>query len=292
MNQFPPEVPGLPILGRARDVDFPAVLEEHDIERVIVAHDDVEDEVLMGLIQACGRLHIKVGLLPRDVDALGPSSEVDDIQGLTVLGLNPLIFSRSSRFVKRLMDVVGAGLALILTAPVTIVVALAIKVDTRGPVLFRQPRIGRSGRPFTLLKFRTMIKDAERWVDELSAHSEDPNWLKLDDDPRVTRVGRFLRLTSLDELPQLLNVLRGDMSLVGPRPLIRSEDDQITGWARTRLELAPGMTGLWQVLGRTSIPFDEMIKLDCIYVTNWSAWMDLKLIARTIPAIVLRRGAN
>ena len=292
MNRLPLEVPSLPVLGRARDVDIPAVLEEHDIERVIVAHDDVGDDVLMGVIQACGRLHIKVGLLPRDLDALGPSSQIDDVQGLTVLGLNPLVFSRSSRFVKRLMDVIGASLALILAAPITAGVVLAIKLDTRGPVFFRQPRVGRLGRRFTLLKFRTMIRDAELWVDQLSAQSQDPNWLQLEEDPRVTRVGRFLRLTSLDELPQLFNVLRGDMSLVGPRPLIPSEDDQISGWARTRLELAPGITGLWQVLGRTSIPFEEMVKLDCVYVTNWSAWLDLKLMARTIPAVIMRRGAN
>jgi lipopolysaccharide/colanic/teichoic acid biosynthesis glycosyltransferase len=171
-------------------------------------------------------------------------------------------------------------------------IAIAIKLDSRGPVFFRQDRVGRRGRSFTLLKFRTMVPDAEQKAEGLWEQSDDPNWLKLDNDPRVTRVGRFLRHTSLDELPQLLNVLRGDMSLVGPRPLIPLEDEQITGWSRTRLELAPGITGLWQVLGRTSIPFEEMIKLDCLYVTNWSMWMDLKLILRTVPAVVLRRGAN
>ena len=137
-----------------------------------------------------------------------------------------------------------------------------------------------------------MVPDAEHKAEDLWDQSEDPNWLKLEDDPRVTRVGRLLRQTSLDELPQILNVLRGDMSLVGPRPLIPLEDEQIVGWARTRLELPPGITGLWQVLGRTSIPFEEMIKLDCLYVTNWSMWMDLKLIIRTVPAVLLRRGDN
>ncbi len=287
-----PPVPSLPMLGRIEDLDLSATLSEHEIERVIVAHEDVDDEDLMSLIQACGRLQIKVGLLPRDIDALGPSLQVDDVEGLTVLGLNPLIVSRSSRFVKRAMDLLGAGLALLLTSPLIALLAIAIKLDSRGPVLFRQQRIGMRGRRFTLLKFRTMVPDAERRTEELWAESDDPNWLKLERDPRITRVGQFLRSTSLDELPQLVNVLHGKMSLVGPRPLIPSEDKLITGWARTRLDLPPGITGLWQVLGRTSIPFEEMVKIDCLYVTNWSIWMDLKLIARTVPAVLLRRGVN
>ena len=127
---------------------------------------------------------------------------------------------------------------------------------------------------------------------ELLTESRDPGWLKLDHDPRITRVGRFLRLTSLDELPEFWNVLKGDMSLVGPRPLIESEDQRIDGWARSRLDLTPGITGLWQVLGRTNIPFEEMVKLDYLYVTNWSLWTDVRLILKTLPAVVTRRGAN
>ena len=179
-----------------------------------------------------------------------------------------------------------------LLSPLIALVALAVKLGLRGTVLFRQRRIGRKGRSFRLLKFRTMVPGAERQVEELLERSEDPNWLKLDHDPRITRVGRVLRLTSLDELPQLWNVLRGDMSLVGPRPLIETEDATVGGWARTRLDLAPGITGLWQVLGRTNIPFEEMVKLDYLYVTNWSLWLDIKLLLRTCLVIVHRRGAN
>ena len=134
--------------------------------------------------------------------------------------------------------------------------------------------------------------NAEDLTEELFGDSTDAHWLKLERDPRITRMGRFLRLTSLDELPQLWNILRGDMSLVGPRPLIEAEDRQIAGWARSRLELTPGLTGLWQVLGRTNIPFEEMVKLDYMYVTNWSLWSDVRLILRTLPAVVTRRGAN
>jgi lipopolysaccharide/colanic/teichoic acid biosynthesis glycosyltransferase len=137
-----------------------------------------------------------------------------------------------------------------------------------------------------------MVQDAEAMTAALAAQSEDPNWLKLSDDPRVTRVGRWLRMRSLDELPQLLNVLRGQMSLVGPRPLIEQEDQAVSGWARGRIDLTPGLTGLWQVLGRTNIPFAEMVKLDYLYVTNWSLWTDIRLMIRTLPAVLKQRGAN
>jgi lipopolysaccharide/colanic/teichoic acid biosynthesis glycosyltransferase len=169
---------------------------------------------------------------------------------------------------------------------------VAIKLEDRGPVLFRQRRVGRWDRHFQVIKFRTMCVDAEAKRAELLARSKDPGWLLLDEDPRITRVGRFLRHTSLDELPQVWNVLRGEMSLVGPRPLMEEDARQLTGWGRSRLDLKPGLTGLWQVLGRTSIPFEEMVKLDYLYVTNWSLWNDIRLLLRTFPAVFARRGAN
>jgi lipopolysaccharide/colanic/teichoic acid biosynthesis glycosyltransferase len=180
----------------------------------------------------------------------------------------------------------------VLAAPLMALIAVAIKLDSRGPVFYRQERIGRGGRRFRLVKFRTMGQDAERRREALLAQSKDPGWLLLDHDPRITRVGRFLRHSSLDELPQLWNVVKGEMSLVGPRPIIESEDRQLEGWRRSRVDLTPGMTGLWQVLGRTSIPFEEMVKLDYLYVTNWSLWSDLRLIMRTLPAVLLKRGVN
>jgi lipopolysaccharide/colanic/teichoic acid biosynthesis glycosyltransferase len=169
---------------------------------------------------------------------------------------------------------------------------VAIKLDSPGPVFFRQRRIGRAGREFRLVKFRTMVADAEDRHKGLLAQSLDPAWLLLQHDPRVTRVGRVLRHWSLDELPQFWNVLRGEMSLVGPRPLIDSEDRQLVGWRRSRVDLTPGLTGLWQVLGRTNIPFEEMIKLDYLYVTNWSLWTDVRLFLRTFPSVLARRGVN
>jgi lipopolysaccharide/colanic/teichoic acid biosynthesis glycosyltransferase len=159
-------------------------------------------------------------------------------------------------------------------------------------VLVRERRVGRCGRPFLVHKFRTMVEGAEGMTIELRSHSRDPHWLLLEHDPRVTRLGRILRLSSLDELPQLWNVLKGEMSLVGPRPLVEIEDREVAGWARRRLDVTPGITGLWQVLGRTNISFEEMVKLDCLYVTNWSLYEDIRILLRTIPVLLARKGAN
>ena len=282
----------LPQLGRLEEVDLPSLMAEHRVTRVVVADVELERERLLGVVRDCRTVSVKVCLLPLTFSALGPAVEVDDVQGITVLAINPLVLSRSSRIAKRGLDLVGAGLLSVLALPLLLVLAVAIKLDSPGPVFFRQERIGRGAVRFRLVKLRTMALDAEARRAELLAQSKDPGWLHLEHDPRITRVGRLLRLSSLDELPQLWNVLRGDMSLVGPRPLVAEEDRMVNGWARGRLDLTPGITGLWQVLGRTSIPFEEMVKLDYLYVTNWSLWGDVRLILRTLPVVLQRSGAN
>ena len=199
---------------------------------------------------------------------------------------------------KRVMDVVLSALALVVLAPVFLVVALAIKLDSRGPVFFRQSRIGARDRKFSIYKFRTMSLDADERKHEfahLNTHAMnggDPRLFKIVGDPRVTRVGRFLRRYFLDELPQLINVLKGEMSLVGPRPLIPEEDRHVEGWTRRRLQMRPGMTGLWQVLGHSAIPFEQMVMLDCTYVANWSLRGDLRLLLRTIPVVLSGGGRS
>ena len=176
-------------------------------------------------------------------------------------------------------------------SPFLAATAIAIKVDSSGPVFFKQRRMGRNGVPFEMLKFRTMVDGAEAQKFALAARNEAGGGLfKIKDDPRVTRVGRRLRQISLDELPQLLNVLRGDMALVGPRPLVLDEDSMIEGWQRARLELPPGMTGPWQVFGSARIPLDEMVKIDYLYGANWSLWLDMKTLLRTVPFVLGRRG--
>jgi lipopolysaccharide/colanic/teichoic acid biosynthesis glycosyltransferase len=198
--------------------------------------------------------------------------------------------SRSSRFVKRAFDLCVAALALLVLAPMMSLIAIAIKLDSPGPMFFRQRRIGRDGKAFEVYKFRTMVADAEKRKSQLAHLNEGDGLFKITRDPRITRVGRLLRRFSLDELPQLINVVRGRMSLVGPRPLIPDEDELIRGAYRRRLEIPPGMTGHWQILGSWRLPLDEMATLDYLYVANWSLWRDVQLLARTIPYVIARKN--
>ena len=196
------------------------------------------------------------------------------------------------------MDVVLSALALVLLAPLFAVVAIMIKLDSRGPVFFRQARVGAGDRRFSIYKFRTMALDADDRKAEfahLNTHAlngGDPRLFKIVGDPRVTRAGRFLRRYFLDELPQLINVLKGDMSLVGPRPLIPEEDRHVEGPERRRLQMRPGMTGLWQVLGHSAIPFEQMVALDCEYVATWSLRGDVRLLLRTVPVVLSGGGRS
>jgi lipopolysaccharide/colanic/teichoic acid biosynthesis glycosyltransferase len=210
---------------------------------------------------------------------------------LDLAGSARLDLTRSAVRLKRALDVVGAALGLLALAPAICVIAVAIKLDGRGPVLYRQQRVGRHGRPFQMLKFRTMVPGADAMKAALHARNEARGGLfKIAEDPRVTSVGRWLRRSALDELPQLVNVLKGEMSLVGPRPLIVEEDRRIEGWHRRRLELTPGMTGPWQILGPTRVPLSEMVAIDCRYVEHWSLWTDVKILLRTVLHVLGRRG--
>jgi exopolysaccharide biosynthesis polyprenyl glycosylphosphotransferase len=279
-------------LGRLDLANLTHTLRERRIGRVVITNRDLGEDDLTEMLRGCRSLSVKVSLVPGAFGVMGPSVEVEDIRGLTLFDINPPVLPRSSRWAKRGFDVIGAALALLACSPLLAVLALLVRLDSPGPVLFRQDRIGQNGRRVKLLKLRTMEKEAERRRAELLAQSKDPGWLHLEHDPRITRIGRLLRLTSLDELPQLWNVLRGEMSLVGPRPLVPEEDTMVQAWARGRLDLTPGITGLWQVLGRTSIPFEEMVKLDYLYVTNWSLWGDVRLMLRTLPVVLRGSGAN
>jgi exopolysaccharide biosynthesis polyprenyl glycosylphosphotransferase len=291
-----PSLVGSPRPGRLRLPDgIGEVLVEEDVHRVIIARPPGALEGADGLLDALRQLRgygVKVSLLPKGPRVAGPRVQLDQLPGVTLLGIRGLEMSRSSRLIKRAFDVASSGLGLILLSPLLLAIALAIRFDSPGPILFRQRRVGRRGRDFTMLKFRSMVSEAEQLKDELRDLSEGgPGLFKIADDPRVTRVGRVLRRLSLDELPQLWNVLRGDMSLVGPRPLIREEDGQIEGWYRRRLEVAPGMTGHWQILHSSRrIPLAEMAKLDYLYVANWTLWNDIRLLLRTLPFILGGRG--
>ena len=194
--------------------------------------------------------------------------------------------------VKRAVDIAGAALLLVALLPLMVAVTLVVAVSSPGHPLFRQRRAGRAGREFRMWKFRTMVAEAERLRPLLIGDSRDADWLDLERDPRVTRTGRVLRRTSLDELPQLLNVLLGDMSLVGPRPLPLEEHARIPEWAAARTGVRPGITGLWQVRGRAALGFVDMLHLDCEYVREATLWVDLKILVRTVPAVLAAKGAK
>ncbi len=282
----------IPILGTPDDVA--AIVERLDIDRVIVAFSGDDKDELVNLIRSLNGLWVQVDIVPRLFDLVGPGVGMHSVEGIPLIGLRPSRLSGSSRVIKRAVDLAVAAGALVVLTPLFLLIAAAIKLDSRGSIFFRQLRKGREDKTFRIYKFRTMVPNADLQKAELAylnkyiLAGEDPRMFKIEGDPRVTRVGRVLRRYSLDELPQLFNVLRGEMSLVGPRPLVLNEADEVEGWARHRLALKPGITGLWQVLGRNNIPFDEMIRLDYIYVTQWSLAHDLRLLCRTLP--VLARG--
>jgi len=268
-----------------------------DVERVLIAFSNESHDSTLQLIRSLKDLDVQIDIVPRLFDIVGTEVGIHTVEGVPLLGLRPLRLSQSSRALKRALDICLASLGLVALSPVFALGALAIKLESPGPVFFRQERMGVGQRTFRIFKFRTMAADADRRKEELAhlnkhaRNGGDPRMFKIVADPRVTRIGRLLRRFDLDELPQLVNVLRGEMSLVGPRPLILVEDVHVKDWARSRLNLRPGMTGVWQVLGRSDIPFDEMTKLDYLYVTNWSLVGDLKVIGRTMPAVLKRRAA-
>jgi exopolysaccharide biosynthesis polyprenyl glycosylphosphotransferase len=284
------EEPPMPdVLGTLDELGI--VLAEHEIDRVLIAPAASDPELILHTIRMIKSMGVKVSVLPRLFEVVGSAVEFDDLDGIPLLGLRRQGLPWSSRVLKRATDVIGASLILFFLGPVLAIIALAIKLDSPGPVLFRQRRIGRNGESFEILKFRTMYDGADAMKAQLLSRNEGAEgFFKMSEDPRVTRVGRFLRRTYLDELPQLVNVFRGEMSLVGPRPLIADEDRRINGWQRGRLDLVPGMTGFWQVLGSSRIPLDEMVKIDYLYATNWSLWLDVKVILRTVPYVIARRG--
>ncbi len=284
-----PDVADVPILGA--EGDLLATILGRGVTRVVLAFSRSTHEDVLALVRSAGLRDVYVSIVPRYFEIIAANVGIADVEGISVFELPVAGLSRFALATKRAFDLCLTIPALIILSPFLLVIAIAIKLDSPGPVFFRQARIGRDDEQFEIVKFRTMVDGAEQMRGDLVGENESSGPLfKIRQDPRVTRVGRVLRRFSIDELPQLFNVVVGKMSLVGPRPFVVYEDDKIDGWARRRLELTPGITGLWQVLGRNDIAYDEMVKLDYLYVTNWSLWWDMKLLLRTIPIVFGRSG--
>jgi exopolysaccharide biosynthesis polyprenyl glycosylphosphotransferase len=284
--------PDLPWLGHFADLD--KVIEAQEIDRVIIAFSRASHEQLLESIRVCRDAGVSVDVVPRLFEFLDGVRALDQVGGLPLLSIGSPMLTSASIAAKRALDTIGSLALITFFAPVMIAIAIAIKLESRGPVFFRQPRAGRDNTSFQLVKFRSMYVDAEQRKTEVAGLNEadDGVMFKIREDPRVTRVGRVLRRYSLDELPQLFNVLRGEMSLVGPRPLIFPETAALEElWHLRRLELRPGLTGPWQIYGRSQSPFQEMIRFDYQYVAGWSLARDVEILLATLPAVLSGRGA-
>lgn len=297
---MPEEFEGIPIISGIEQL--PEAIQETRAQEVIITDPQVTGNLLFDVMMRVGRRQrVEFRITPSFFNCLPQKTGIDQIGALPMILLFREPLSDFARIVKRTSDILIASLAFALLAPLCALIALLIKIDSRGPVFYKQERVGMDGRVFLFYKFRTMRTGADdslhrdyyrkniAGLPEANVGDEErPVYGKLLDDPRITRVGRVLRRLSLDELPQLFNVLRGDMSVVGPRPPIPYEVEAYQLWHRKRLDMKPGLTGLWQVSGRNRLPFDEMVKLDLFYIENWSLLLDLKIILRTLP--VMLRG--
>jgi exopolysaccharide biosynthesis polyprenyl glycosylphosphotransferase len=281
---------GLRALGTLRDLE--KVLGSERIDEVIIADPDFPQVEAVELVDQCHQRGVRVRLAPSTMEILIHRAEFVPGHSVPLFELGPPVFEGVDFALKRVFDIAGATLLLALLSPLLLAIVIAVRVSSRGPIVFRSVRRGIGQRPFACLKFRTMHTDAEEQQDDLEEFNEASGALfKIREDPRLTRVGRLLRRFSLDELPQLVNVLRGEMSLVGPRPLPQRDYDMLEDWHRKRYLVLPGITGLWQVSGRSELDFDDLVHLDFIYLEHWSLALDLTILLKTIPAVLSRRGA-
>jgi exopolysaccharide biosynthesis polyprenyl glycosylphosphotransferase len=281
---------GLRSLGQIEDL--PAVLEHHRVQEVIIADPDFPEERAVELVDQCHRRGVTVRIAPSTMEILVHRAEFVPGASVPLFELRPPVFDGFDFFVKRSFDFLGALLLIIALSPLLMAMAIAVAVTSRGGVLYRSIRPGIGGEPFACFKFRTMRLGSDQEQADLESLNEASGPLfKIRRDPRLTRVGRLLRRFSLDELPQLFNVVRGQMSLVGPRPLPQRDFDQLEDWHKKRYLVLPGMTGLWQVSGRSELDFDDLVRLDFLYLERWSVGLDLTILLKTIPAVFSRRGA-
>jgi len=272
--------------------NLPSVLSAECITEVIIALPWSYHRKILGLITQCERAGVRARLVPDIFQLTLSRVDVDDLGGIPLIGVKPVAIRGTSLAIKRVMDLALGMLFLVISLPLLGIIALAIRLDSPGPAVFKQSRVGKGSREFMCYKFRSMREGAEAEQENLLDLNEASGPLfKIKDDPRMTRVGRFLRRISLDELPQIYNVLRGEMSLVGPRPALPSEVARYQEWHKQRLEAPPGITGLWQVSGRSQLTFDEMCLLDIFYIENYGPVLDLRILLKTVPAVLSRQGA-
>ena len=284
------EVEGLRVLGGLEDL--PAIIQTERVDEVVLACMDLAPEVVAQLVKTCERTDVQFSMIPGFFEILTRQMRVSEVADIPIFQLEERIFQRWGRLVKRGMDIALSILVVALLSPFLALVALLIKLESRGSIFYKHARVGKGEKLFYMYKFRSMVTNAEERRAELETLSQSGDaLLKLPKDPRVTPFGRFLRKWSIDEIPQVLNVLKGEMSWVGPRPHIPSEVAGYKEWHRRKYDVLPGVTGLTQVSGRKDLTLDEMVRLDIYYIENWSPLLDVQLLLRTVPEVLLRRGA-
>jgi exopolysaccharide biosynthesis polyprenyl glycosylphosphotransferase len=282
----------LPVPRLGTLADLSRLLGEHKINEVIIADRGISEPRLIEIVEDAHRHGVRVRLAPKTAELLIRRAEYLPGQGVPLFELRPPILAGTDWLVKRTFDLAMSAAIVTLGLPIWLAISAAIKLTSPGPVFYRDRRVGLQHREFTMLKFRTMVAGADERQDELeSANEADGPLFKIRNDPRITRIGVLLRRLSIDEIPQVLNVIRGEMSLVGPRPLRIRDYQQLEAWHRKRDLVLPGMTGLWQISGRSALGFDDLVRLDFYYIENWSLWLDISILAKTVPAVLTRRGA-
>ncbi|MFH2033859.1 MAG: sugar transferase [Candidatus Margulisiibacteriota bacterium] len=269
-----------------------AEVKRKKISELVIAASNIEHQRIMDIITECETLGIEIKLIPGLLELLASRVDIDEVGGIPLVNIREIGLLGFSAFLKRCFDILLSGTIIIIISPFLLAAALGVKFTSPGPVFFLQKRVGKDGRVFNCYKFRSMVANAEELLPQLESRSETTGHIfKIKDDPRVTPLGHFIRRWSIDELPQLFNVLTGDMSLVGPRPPLPREVEKYNSWEKKRLRVRPGITGLWQVSGRSLLPFDDMVRLDIYYIENWSLWQDIKILLKTIPVVLLGSGA-
>ncbi len=288
--------PQLCCLGRIENVV--KIINEHMIDRIVISESLLSRPQIYELIQICSKMDIQLDCLP-EVSAISDRKlQISEIEGILLFRYPRLGLSSWDRVFKRSLDIIVSALALLFLLPLISSISLLIKLDSKGPIFFKQKRVGKGGKSFIMYKFRSMVVEAEKIRHLLDAQNETGGYLfKIKNDPRITRIGKIIRKTSLDEVPSFLNILLGDMSLVGPRPLPYADmqkelqDPRYRVWAGKRAEVVPGITGLWQISGRSDLGFEDMVKMDLFYIENWTLLLDLKILFKSIPFILSGRGA-